>query len=237
MKRLLGLSLLLGLAVPCAFGQGIRISAGAPAAQALTIVQHKSTHCVAATCALSFTSNNVAGNTLIYMCAGQESSVAMSAAIDNNSNTIVNANLKTTAAGAIRVDYVASANAGANQVTCGETGAIRVHIHIWEVSGLTSKVLDQNNTGSQAATSQSISTSSGTTAANEIVFGFFYDQPTDDSLTAGSGYNPSEFNDGGAGNESSLSEVKIVSSTGTQTATATCGSASDAVLQSVATFK
>lgn len=205
-------------------------------AAGITIVQHKSTFASGNTVSLAFTSNITAGNTLIYVTASQDTT-PMSPATDNNSNTIVNANSVGTGGGSIRVDYVSSANSGATTVT-GTTavGAARSYIFIWEISGLTSKTLDKQNTGQQTGTNQTISTVA-TTAANELVVGAFFDQPNDDSLTVGSGYGPSEFVDSGAGNESGLVEVKIVSATGVQTATCTCGSNTNIILQSITTYK
>lgn len=204
---------------------------------AITIVQHKSSSNSATSISLAFSSNTGAGNLLIYAAAGN-AGVALAACTDNNSNTITNGTVLTNGAGATRVDIVASSNAGACTVTASQSTANRMHLHIWEVSGITtSSPLDQSKTANQTGTNQSISTSSATSVANELVMAFFYDQPNDDSLTAGSGYSPSEFTDGGAGNESALSEVKTVSSTGTQTATCTCGSSSNNINQSILTFK
>jgi hypothetical protein len=218
------------------FGGGFSASAG------ITIVQHQSATCAAAnTCALAFGSNNASGNLLIYVSAFNSGSTGqLSAATDSNSNTIANAKLNDTTQGALRVDCVNSSNSGANTVTAHNSATQRLHIHIWEVSGMNSTActaLDASNTGIQTATSQSISTSAGTAHANDLVFGAFYDFTNNSSLTAGSGFNPSNFTDGGAGDESALSESKVVSSTGTQTATATCGSGTDRVLQIVIAFK
>lgn len=232
------LSLLLSLSqtssrLPLSGVAGITSSGGG----GISVVQHKSSNCSATSCSLAFASNNGTGNLLVYLCAGN-AGVSMSAATDTNTNTISNAlNNTISSTGAERIDYVASSHSGANTVTCSQTSSNRVHIHIYEISGTTGTLDSTTNTARGAGTSQSISTSSATTAANEIVFGFFYDQPNNDSLTAGTGFSPSEFQDGGSGNESSLSEVKIVSSTGTQTATATCGSNTNNILRAIATFK
>lgn len=224
------LSLLLSLQtssrLPISGVAGVTSSGGG---SSITIVQHKSAHCNATTCALSYTSNNASANVLIYLSASNTGT--LNAATDNNSNTIVNtvAN-QNTHGGTLRIDCVNSSNSGANTVTANATGANRTHIHIYEVSGMGASACtaDAKNSGTQTATSSpSISTSSATTHANDLVVGFFYDQPNNDSLTAGTGFSPSEFQDGGSGNESSLSEVKIVSSTGTQTATASCSPAND----------
>lgn len=204
---------------------------------AISIVQHKSTHGSAASVSLAFSSNNAAGNLLVYAAAGNLGT-ALSACTDNNANTITNGITLSGGNGAIRVDFVASSNVGACTVTASQTSANRMHLHIWEVSGITtSSPLDKTNTGHGTGTSQSISTTTATSVANELVFGFFYDQPNDDSLTAGSGFSPSEFSDGGSGNESSLSEVEIVSSTGVQTATCTCGASGNDVNRSILTFE
>lgn len=212
-----------------------------PASATITVVQHThATPCTGTTsCAVAFASNVTSGSSCVYVSSANETATGnMNIATDSNSNTIVLAKLNDSASGAVRIDYVKNCNAGATTVTahCGQAGS-RLHLHIYEISGLnTSSPLDQTNNGTQAATSQSISTSSPTTTASEIVFGIFYDFPNNDSLTAGSGFSPSEFTDGGSGNETLLTEVKIVSSTGTQTATATCGSGTNTIRQIIATF-
>lgn len=206
---------------------------------AISIVQHRSTHTnTTTTGSLAFASNNTAGNLLLYACV-EETTNNLNAPTDNNGNTIASAiNNQSIGNAAIRLAYVVSCNAGANTVTFTSTSACNLHIHIWEISGCdASAPLDQTRTGTSASTTTpSLATSGSTAVANELVFGMFYDRPNDDSITAGSGFSPSEFQDGGAGNESSLTEVQIVSSTGVQTVTATFGVAQVAVML-VATFK
>lgn len=205
----------------------------------ITIVQHRSTFCSATTCALAFSSNNGASNLLVYFCGAQDS-VLPNTTTDSNSNTITNfaaAGRSGTGAGGLRVDLVATSNSGANTVTCHTTSASRTYMAIYEVSGLPTRATDASNAGSQTGTNQTISTTGATTAANEVVFGFFFDAPNNDSMTVGAGYGSSEFINGGSGNESMLVEAKIVSSTGTQTATMTSGSNTNIIGQSISTFK
>lgn len=213
-----------------------------PVSSSITVVQHQhvntSATCNSVTsCALAFGSSVGAGHLLVYITASELGTGTLNACTDNNSNTIATALNVNLASGSQRISYVANSNSGATTVTCTSTSAANIHLHIWEVSGTnTSTPLDVTQTGTQAATSQSLTSGSSTGFANEIVFGLFYDRPNNDSWTAGSGFSPSEIIDGGAGNESSMSEVKIVSSSGTQTITATCGSGANTIAQLLATF-
>jgi hypothetical protein len=209
----------------------------------ITIVQHKSgdSGSFVASFSLAFTSNVTAGNMLIYFSAATGGNSVITAATDNNSNTILNALdfNPTTPSAEIRVEYVKVSNSGSTTVTAHSTTTDRLALHIWEVSGLNATTpLDLTETGGPTtSTSQSLTTSGTTAVANELVFAGFYDRDNNASFSAGSGYSPSEFSDGGANHNSGLTEVKIVSSTGTQTATATCGSGTDNVYQIIATFK
>lgn len=215
------------------------------AGSSISVVQHQhsntSANCNAVTtCAVTFTSSVGAGHLLVYLTAAEVGS-GLNACTDTTGgsalNTIATALNVNLASGSQRISYVANSNSGSTTVTCTTTAAANIHLHLWEISGtVTGTPLDLTKTGTQAATSQSLSTTTATNFANEIVFGLFYDRPNNDSLTAGTGFSPSDFIDGGSGNESSLSEVKIVSSTGTQTITATCGSGTNTVAQLLATF-
>jgi hypothetical protein len=224
-------------------GQEVRRRAMFPSSAAIVVVQHKSTDSVSlvASVNLAFTSNVTAGSVLMYICAAAGGNSILTAATDNNSNTILNATdfNPTTPSAEIRVEYVKVANSGATTATCHSTTTDRMALHIWEFSGLNASTpLDLHETfGPSTATSLSFTTAGTTAVANEVITAFFYDRDNNNSLTTGSGYSPSEFSDGGANHNSALSEVKIVSSTGTQTATATSGSGTDNKYCVVTTFK
>jgi hypothetical protein len=233
------LSAILSLALTFVQGLGGSASIGGKAGvgggavvTSIGVVQHKSTFCSATSCALAFTSNIGSGHLLIY--ATTSNSTTLNAATDNNSNTIANAATEQFA-GPERVDYVSSSNSGATTVTAHCSGCARTYISIWEVSGLAG-TLDQTGTG-HGVTPLSISTSSATTAANEIVFGYFTDENTNNTLTAGAGFSPSETQNGGSGNEFTLAESEVVSSTGVQTATGTNAGSGSQTEEIVVTFK
>jgi hypothetical protein len=213
--------------------QAVVDSAAPVAAAGITIVQHKSTFCVAITCTLVFPLSVAAGDQ-IY-CATAANGNVLNACTCNNSNTLVNVD---SVAGPARLDFVSSANAGATSCTANSTATTRTYIDITETSGIAGTI-DKHANATQAGTNQSISTGTATTAANEFVFGLLFDQPNNDSLTVVAPYTkpPAEFVDGGASNESLLVEVKIVSVIAIQTAAATCGSATNTVGQIIATFK
>lgn len=244
MKRTLGLLLL--LVAPVARGQYVA-PAGfnpGPVSSGLSIVQEQkantSSSCNSVTtCSVTITSSVGAGHLLVYLTATEVGS-GLNACTDTTGgsalNTIATALNVNLASGSQRISYVANSNAGSTVVTCTTTASANIHLHVYECKGTnTSTPLDLHESHTQTGTAQSY-TSTGTTAnANEIVFGFFYDRTNNDSWTAGSGFSPSLFSDGGSGNESALSEVKIVSSTGTQTITATCGAA-NLIAQLLVTF-
>lgn len=208
---------------------------------AITVVQHRSTFTntgVGTTgLTLAFSSNNVAGNLLIASF-----SVDTGNTVAAPTDTIVNtwslaATVTGTGGSANAVAYyVKNSKVGANTVKFTWTGSgTAAFIHIWEISGCdTANPLDQTGTVVSSSTA-SVSTTNPTTNANELVFAFFADSPNSRSLVAGSGYSPSEFTNNVTGGDCAISEVKIVSSTGTQTATIT-GNSTDVLSQIIATF-
>jgi len=105
-----------------------------------------------------------------------------------------------------------------------------IHIHVIEISGQSSSPRDaQGHTNSATA---SVSTSGATTNPNDLVFGFFYDDANNASLTVGGGYSLVELSTDATFGDAALSESKTVSSTGTQTAT--CGgNGTDILSQSI----
>lgn len=215
-----------------------------PASSSITVVQEQkantSSSCNSVTtCSITITSSVGAGHLLVYFTAVELGS-GLNACTDttggSSQNTIATALNVNLASGSQRISYVANSNAGSTVVTCTTTSAANIHMHVWEVSGTTTGTpLDLHESHTQTGTAQSYTSTGSTSFANEILFGFFYDRTNDDSWTAGSGFSPSLFSDGGSGNESALSESKIISSTGTQTITATCG-ASVLAAQLLVTF-
>src|SRR6185312_15215172 len=97
---------------------------------------------------------------------------APAAATDSNSNTIANAtSIANGTSGAVRADYVASCNSGANTVTGhrGSTGG--THLHIYEVSGCaTSTPVRDTGTVTNSSTF-SVSTAGSTSQSGDAVFG------------------------------------------------------------------
>lgn len=200
----------------------------------INIVQHRSVLGVGvSSISLAFLSPNAAGNLLIYAIGENGSQPTLTT--DSNGNTVDNVFSGGIASGKCRLDFVKLCNAGSNTVTAHGGGSDRIHLHIWEISGCISDPLDQSNTKSQTATNVSISTTSPTVVAEELVFGYFYDFPSNDTLTIGSGFNASEFTAGVAATESMLTEVNIVGTVGIQTASIV--NAVQTISMIIATFK
>jgi len=133
--------------------------------------------------------------------------------------------------------YAVVPSTGPDTVTVHMTGTNSLHLHIYEISGLlTSSVLDQIGSNFQSsATAGIVSTAGPTTTANEYVFALFARNNSAGTWIADSGYgNTLSSPNSGSGTDAS-SEDKIVSNTGTQTATAS-PSATDAITSVIATF-
>jgi hypothetical protein len=202
---------------------------GAPAG--IAVRQEASTSCPnVATCTLAFASGVASGDLLIYAVASFNT---ITATTDSNSNTIANAVAYVHYQGE-RIDYVSSANAGTTSVTANSSSGV-IHLHIWEISGLLG-TFDQSGTANTTSASLTVTTSSATTAANELVFGFFGNGAANVTITPGAGFSPSTQSSDPVDDSSALSEVKIVSATGTQTATASLATGS-LVDEIVVTFK
>src|SRR5271168_5136729 len=233
MRKVLLIAALLALAFTCQ-AQYVPTTLAAQqhgGTSGITIVQHRSTFCLGVTsCALSFSSSVGSGHLLGYFIQGTGCSLTT----DNNSNTVANA--LTYAGGShSRIDYVSSSNSGSTAVTAGGCTLGDIHLHIWEVSGLAG-TFDKQGVIGTSGTALSVSTSSGTTAANEIVFGFFSDGGTSNTFTIGSGFTASETTNDTSSNDASFSEAQVVSTTGTKTATATAAT-SATIDEMVVTFK
>ena len=200
----------------------------------ITIVQHKSTFCLSATtCALAFSSSVGAGHFLIYAVAASDAIPTITT--DNNTNSIVNDLTYCSFCGE-RIDYVVSSHSGSTTVTGNVATSHNLHVHIWEISGLAGSPDKNGTTNQTAVTALTVSTGTATTTANELVFGLFFNTTQANTFTVGSGYGPSETTNDTSGFDALFTEVKIVSTTGVQTATATAATSSnfDCI---VATFK
>src|SRR5258706_2043209 len=119
--------------------------------------------------------------------------------------------------------YAVAPSTGPDTVTVHMTGTNNLHLHIYEVSGLlTSSVLDQFGSNFQSsATAATVSTSAATAAANEFVFAYFGRDNGSGTWTAGAGYGNTQSSPNVVAATDAFSEAKIVSTTVTQTATAT----------------
>jgi hypothetical protein len=134
-------------------------------------------------------------------------------------------------AGQIACYAVNSAAGGQKQVTWTVTGGTPdMHVHILEISGQSGS--PQDATGNTTSTTLSVSTSGATTTANDLVIGFFYDNPNNRTFSAGSGYAALQQTNNSTGGDSAFSEDKTVSSTGVQTATAS-GNSGDSCTQGI----
>jgi len=189
------------------------------------------------TLALAFLSNNAAGNLLAYAsAAGVAGSGSMNAATDSNTNTIANAVTIASVSGngAARIDYVANSNSGANTVTGHAGSTVDIHLHIWEISGcVTSSPVRAS--GSTHSATASVSTSTTAPLTGDAVLGFFYDNPANNTLTAGSGYTTSDTSRNSTGGDAALSEYKTATGNGTQTATCS-GNGVNTLTQVIAVF-
>lgn len=203
------------------------------------VVQHRSTFTNGATSlALPFSSNNAAGNLLVYCTGGgQAVGVSNNIATDSNTNTIANAiNLASAGgtSGSARIDYVASSHSGANTVTAHSTASLDLHIHIWEISGCVTTT-PVRATGTADSATASVATSTTTPLTGDAVIAFFYDNPANNALVAGTGYTPSDLSSNTTGGDSAISEYKTATAGGTQTATIT-GNSTNKVDQVIAVF-
>lgn len=117
--------------------------------------------------------------------------------------------------------YICSpATGGQKNVTATISGSNDdIHLHIVEVSGQAAIPIDAS--GVIRSNTVSVSTSLPTNNATDLVLAFFYDTLENPLFTPGSGYaQVTQVGDGGWPAQS-LTESQTVSSTGTQTATAT----------------
>jgi hypothetical protein len=228
MRKLLRFTLLF-LFVACA------AKAAAP-----TIVQQGPNTCFASgvsTVSCSFPSNVTAGNMIIVFGGVQFSSTFNTPTMTGETFTSWAGapNAGTSGKGHTGVWAVNSAVGGQKQVTLTITsGTADMHLHIIEVSGAAASPRDaQGNTEcNPCAGTPTVSTSGATTTATDLVLAFFYDNANNRTLSAGSGYAQVAQTNNTTGGDVGFSESKTVSTTGTQTATAT-GNSGDVVELSI----
>jgi len=214
--------------------------------KAIAVVQHKSVSATGgASLALAFPSNVTSGD-LIVVAVSTYSGAAITSPTDNSSpsnNTYalaVSDQPPTTGTPSAASIYYAVANAtGPLTITAHINAAHNIHLHIYEISGLSStisSILDQTGANFQTSTtSATVSTGGATTVANEYVFAFFATDNSTQTWTQGGAYTDVETSNR-VGGDSGFSADLVSSSMGKQTATATLTSA-DLVTSLLATFK
>jgi hypothetical protein len=208
---------------------------------AVAFVQSRATNGSAVTSlALVYSSNNTAGNLLVYLtsCFDNAGNV-VSAATDSNTNTIAQAGSNNNSAGhqSMRCDYVANCHSGANTVTAHDAvGTGEVFIHIWEISGCdtTSPVRDTGAVANSATAS--VSTSGSTSQTGDAVIAYFHSDSATFTFTVGSGYSHLTQTSSAPDSACSASEFKVATGSGTQTATIS-GNGTNALGQTISVFK
>jgi hypothetical protein len=234
------------VAVSGVASNGMSFTVLAVVPKTIAVVQHKSaTATGGASLALAFTSNVTSGN-VIVVAVSTYSGATISSPTDNSSasnNTYalaVSNNPPITGTPSAASIYYAVANAtGPLTITAHISAAHNIHLHIYEISGLSSTlsaVLDQTGASFQTPTTSGIvSTSGATTVANEYVFAFFATDNSIQTWTKGGSYTDLETSNR-VGGDSGFSEDLVITSTGKQTATATL-TGKDFVTSVIATFR
>jgi hypothetical protein len=219
---------------------------------ALSVVQHKSLNSSSSgtSLALTFTSNVTSGDLIVVVVETASSgSAIITAPTDGQSNTYHSA-----------VDYSPPATGTPSEVaiwftTASATGSLTVTAHISASHHIDMAIyqihstngvfasdttpFDQSGTHLEAnpATSASVSTSGATTVANEyVIAGFGVDNHASDTWTKDTNYGDVETANNTVASAMLFTEDRIVSSTGTQTATAT-DTTGDTITDVIATFK
>lgn len=175
---------------------------------------------------------------LVTLCSGDDHSSGLSAATDNNSNTITTSaslQISNATGGDARCDFIQNSKSGNTTFTFHQTSSTSdIFGEAREYSGCaTSSTLDAS--GTTASTTCSVSTTATTTQANEVVVAFLLDSPNSRTLTVGAGYGNFSTTTGSNG-DAAAAEDKNITSTGVQTAT--CGGNSgDTMSQIIGTFK
>ncbi len=174
----------------------------------------------ASSVAVAFSSNVTAGDVVLVAVSTYDAQT-ISTPTDTQGNGFTQLVTTGTSGAAVAAIYAATAKStAADTVTCAINSANNIHCHIYEVSGITTTV-DKTGTSSKAGTALTVSTSASTSNANDYVFAYFADNHSAATYTVGSGYGDTQSSIDTSGGDSGFSEDKIVSATGTQTATAT----------------
>jgi hypothetical protein len=209
--------------------------------KAIAVVQHTSVSAAGTSLALAFVSNVTSGD-LIVVAVSTYTGETINNPTDNSSNAYalaVSDKPPTTGTPSAASIYYAVANStGPLTITSHISASDNIHLHIYEVSGLSStlnSVLDRTGSNLQTpTTSATVSTSGATTVANEYVFAFFASDNSTQTWTKGGSYTDVETSN--RAGDSSFSEDLVITSAGTQTATAAF-TVKDRVTSVIATFK
>jgi hypothetical protein len=200
---------------------------------AIAFVQSKSGGSVSTTSvAVTYTSNNTLGNTLILFLRMSTTSQTVTMS-DTLSNTFVQAatQQQTTDGHTTYLFYVKNCKAGANTVTATFSGTNTYHwLAAYEYSGLDlANPLDQTATAQGTTTAISVGPTSATNTANELVFlGVGFPGSFTGTVTSGSGYTLGEQNlDAVNGSYHGATETATVTATGAQTAAMTASAATN----------
>jgi hypothetical protein len=180
----------------------------------------------------SLPNNVTAGNMIVVFvaAAGTGTTLVTPTMTGETFVKLTNASI-TTGNGQIATYTVNSAVGGQKQVTATETGStFSMHLHVIEVTGQAGSPIDAS--GNTASTTLSVSTSTATTTANDLVLGFFGDALNNRTLSATGGSAQIEQTNDATSGDAALSEQKTVSSTGTQTSTAS-GNSGDSCEQGI----
>jgi hypothetical protein len=189
----------------------------------------------ASSVAVSFGSNVTSGDVVLVAVSTYDAQT-ISTPTDTQGNSFTQVVTAGTSGAAVAAIYVATAKStAADTVTCAINSANNIHCHVYEVSGASTTV-DKTGTNSQAGTALTVSTSASTSNANDYVFAYFADNHSAATYTVGSGYGDTQSSIDTSGGDSGFSEDKVVSATGTQTATAT-GSTTDTFVNLIVTLE
>src|SRR5208337_1338820 len=187
--------------------------------------------------AVAFGSNVTSGHVIVVAVSTYDGETLVTPT-DTQGNSFTQLVTAGTSGAAVAAIYVATArSSAADTVTCSiaNSASDNIHCHIYEVSGVTTTV-DKTGTSSQAGTALTVSTSASTANANDYVFAYFADNHSAATYTVGSGYGDTQASEDTSGGDSGFSEDKVVTATGTQTATAT-GSTTDTFVNLIVTLE
>jgi hypothetical protein len=187
--------------------------------------------------AVAFGSNVTSGHVIVVAVSTYDGE-ALVTPTDTQGNSFTQVVTAGTSGAAVAAIYIATAkSSAADTVTCSiaNSASDNIHCHIYEISGVTTTV-DKTGTNSQAGTALTVSTSASTANANDYVFAYFADNHTAATYTVGTGYGDTQASEDTSGGDSGFSEDKVVTATGTQTATAT-GSTTDTFVNLIVTLE